>query len=112
MSEERARRVGLNEALFREVNDRIESLNTAFAKVTDKIDIVCECGSLGCAATIGMTPQEYAELRSDSALFAVVHGHEASDVESVVDRRDTYDVVRKNPGLPARLASETDSRAG
>jgi hypothetical protein len=34
--DERAARVGKNEALFRNVNERIEQLNESFAAVTDR----------------------------------------------------------------------------
>ena len=51
----------------------------------------------------------FAEL-PDSALFAVKPGHEVEDVETVVERKDGYWVVRKAPGAPQRIARETDPR--
>lgn len=42
--DEQKRRIGVNEAVFREANERIEDLNEAFATVTDELVLVCECG--------------------------------------------------------------------
>jgi hypothetical protein len=110
MMDERERRIALNEAVFREANERIRDLNQAFATVTNELVLVCECGDGNCAEKISMTPGAYEELRSDSAHFAVVPGHEIPDVESVIARREHYEVVRKNEGVPRKVAEVTDPR--
>jgi hypothetical protein len=108
--DERKRRIGLNEAVFREANERIEELNKTFATLTDQLVLVCECGYADCAEKISMTVEEYEELRSNSAHFAIVHGHEIPDVESVVAEREGYDVVRKDDGVARKIAEVTDPR--
>ena len=55
---------------------------------------------------------EYEEVRANPAHFAVSPGHEAPDVETVVAKRSGYDVVRKNEGVPAEIARQTDPRSG
>lgn len=107
MMDERERRVGLNEAVFREINERIEALADEFAVRADKLDLVCECGNAECAERIRMPRAEYAEVRSDATQFAVVTGHDDANAESVIARRKGYDVIRKREGAPARLAQET-----
>jgi hypothetical protein len=57
-----------------------------------------------------MTSQEYETLRKEPTFFAVYPGHEIADVETIVDRRDGYDVIRKREGEPARVARETHGR--
>ena len=42
--DERTRRIGLNEAVFREINERIEELAAGF-KVGEGLDLICECGN-------------------------------------------------------------------
>lgn len=37
-------------------------------------------------------------------------GHDVPETETVVDRRDGFWVVRKDPGGPAELARATDPR--
>ena len=106
---ERARRVGENEALFRSVNEEVRDLNQTFL-VEGTLRIVCECGEQSCIEQIDLAPGEYEAVRVDSALFAVKPGHEVGDVETVVERKDGYWVVRKAPGAPQRIARETDPR--
>jgi hypothetical protein len=107
---ERERRIGLNEAVFRQTNERIEELNQTFATFTDRLLLVCECGDGACAEKISMSPAEYEELRSEASHFAIVPGHEIPDVEKVVAHREGYDVVSKHQGIPRQIAEVTDPR--
>lgn len=102
--DERARRIGENEALFREVNERVLDVNAAFGQVSGRFSIVCECGRSDCLVHVDVTPEEYAAVRADGAQFIVVEGHELEDVEDVVARTDRFAVVRKREGGPAELA--------
>jgi hypothetical protein len=108
--DERQRRVGLNEALFREVNERIEDLNRAFGELTDRMSVVCECGDARCHERLDVPIPEYERVRADATTFVLVPGHEDPTVETVVDRREDYFVVRKEGDEVERLAVETDPR--
>jgi hypothetical protein len=44
----REERIGLNEAVFREVNERIENLAETFDLKTQPLDLICECGDGTC----------------------------------------------------------------
>jgi hypothetical protein len=107
----REERIGLNEAVFREVNERIEDLADRFELNDEPLDLVCECGDSDCVRRISMTRAEYEELRSDPRQFAVHPGHEYREVEEVIERRKGYDIVAKNSGVPERIAEQTDPRA-
>ena len=108
--EERERRIGMNEALFREVNERLQELAEGFGRTPEKLDLICECGNASCASRIEMDPEEYQKVRSDSTTFAIVEGHAIPDVEEIVERRAAYDVVRKSGSEAERVAEETDPR--
>jgi hypothetical protein len=108
--EERERRIGLNEALFREANERIREINETFASFPDELRLVCECGHGTCAEQISMKPGDYEALRARSADFAIVPGHEIPDVEEVIARGEEYAIVRKKEGIPRRVAEVTDPR--
>ena len=108
---DRPERIGLNEAVFREVNERITDLADQFGLEEQPLDLVCECGNPSCIERITMSRADYEELRSDPTHFAVFPGHEEPDVETVVERRDGYDVVRKHEGEPAEIAERTDPRS-
>jgi hypothetical protein len=107
--DERERRIGLNEATFREINERIEDLAATF-EVRERLDLICECGDASCASRIEMDHKEYEELRSDATTFAVISGHEILDVEEIIERHKTYDVVRKTAGDAQKAAEATDPR--
>jgi hypothetical protein len=107
---ERERKLGLNEAMFREVNERLEELNRTFADFTDRLQVVCECADMGCAEMIDVPAADYERIRSDPLLFILVPGHEMADVEDVVEEHETFEVVRKREGEPGRVARATDPR--
>ena len=108
---DRERRLGLNEALFREVNEKLRVVNEAFAPITDTLDIICECGHPTCDERLSIPPEAYEEVRADPLRFLIVRGHEIPDVEDVVRETESYAVVRKHPGDPAQVAVTTDPRS-
>jgi len=99
-------RVARNEALFREVNERVEGL----AGDSPRIDFVCECGDLDCLERLELTRTTYEQVRSDPRRFVVAPGHENPDVERVVARLEGYLVVEK-VAEAARVAVEHDPRS-
>jgi hypothetical protein len=103
---ERSERIGLNEALFREVNERIDQLQVDFGGA-NTFEIVCECGVAACTERFSITSDEYQALRQDVHRFAVVPGHERPDVERTVERRAAYLVVEKTDPDAAQTAEET-----
>jgi hypothetical protein len=110
MRNERVRRVGQNEALYREVNERVLELNDRFGIDQERIDFVCECGHGGCAERISLTRDEYEAVREDGRRFALVKGHEIPDLERVVGETDRFLVVEKLEGGPAEIAEAADPR--
>jgi hypothetical protein len=108
--DERAERIGKNEALFRRLNDRLKGIGESFSLVADRGDFVCECGDQACTEAIQMPLAEYEQLRSNPKWFAVLPGHVIPHVESVIERRDGYDIVEKHEGGPAELARDEDTR--
>ena len=110
MSDEHARRVGLNEALFRRVNEEIEALNELLGEPAT-MSVICECGDAQCMERIEIPLDDYERVRADPLLFVIVPGHEIPDVESVVERAAGWDVVRKDRGTPSAVAESTDPRS-
>ena len=106
----RSERIGRNEALFREVNERVERLTHEFQVTDEDLELLCECGDPSCHERIALPLSEYEALRADSTTFAVKPGHEAPEAETVVRHHDRYLVIRKHPGEPAELAAELDER--
>jgi hypothetical protein len=101
----REKRVIRNEALFREVNERIADISSS-----ELIEFLCECGEDTCLEPIGLTREEYEEVRSVSDHFVMKAGHEHPDFERVIDSHDRYVVVDKM-GQAEDIADRTDPRA-
>lgn len=108
---DRRARMGANEALFREVNERLDDLNSTFATLTETLQAVCECSNTECLDQISIDTIAYNDVRADAALFIVVRGHADAEIEDVVQRKDDYDVVRKREGPQKRIAEATDPRS-
>jgi len=106
--DERKRRVGINEAVFRAANERLEELNETFATVAETYAVICECGDISCVEQFEMSPDEYRALREDPTTFAVIPGHVDLTSETLIDKRSDYVVVQKHPGGPAELAAAAE----
>jgi hypothetical protein len=103
---EREKRLAMNEALFREMNERVEE-RLPRSDDDARFDILCECGDLECADRITLTREEYEQTHADSAQFTVTPGHAADDVEWIVERNERFHVVRKE-GLAGDVAEALD----
>jgi hypothetical protein len=111
--DDRKRRLAQNEALFREVNDRVTDAHaewSALAGRDDVFEIVCECAHEQCAETIRVTLAEYETVRAVGARFLIRPGHAIDDVEQVVERHDDYDVVEKT-GESKQYVERLDPRS-
>jgi hypothetical protein len=106
----RQQRVAKNEALFRQVNERIEEINEELAGGSES-DFLCECGDDNCTEPVRLTLAEYEEVRSHPTHFAIAVGHEVVDVERVLLENNRFAVVEKFSGEAERVAVETDPRS-
>jgi hypothetical protein len=104
----REERIARNEALFREVNERVNEVSDP--EPTQRIDFLCECGDARCTESIPLTRAEYEGLRSDPLLFGVKPGHAIPDAEDVVAVNSRYEMVRKHHD-EGMIARATDPRA-
>ena len=91
-----AERIGRNDSIFRESNERINELAEA-QQVEGPTPFICECADPGCQEIIYLTLGEYSEIRREARLFLNVSGHEASSQgwAHVVEKHDSYVVVKK-----------------
>jgi hypothetical protein len=111
VSDARARRVGLNEAIFRQVNEQIRDLNRDLPSGTGTLTVICECGHSDCTERLELTVSSYERVRSDSRLYVIAPGHEIPAVERVIEQADGFDVVEKDEGPPAELSKKLDPRS-
>ena len=107
MSDWREREVA-NETRSREINERIDELNDPDGGTSNPF--VCECSDGSCTSTIALTHTEYEEVRAHGTYFAIATDHESPDLDLMVSERIGFAIIRKLPGLPARLANASDPR--
>jgi hypothetical protein len=111
--DERAARAARNQALYREVNERVEAINAAFDGLLPLGDWICECANESCTGRLSLTHEEYETLRTNGTRFAVLADdeHVFPDVERVVERYERYWIVEKM-GVAAEVTAKVDPRAG
>jgi hypothetical protein len=89
-------RIGRNELVFREVNERIHALGERFALEHGEImDFVCECSRPDCKQTVWLTLDEYRGVRGVERYFVVVPTHVDLESDRVIDENDRFVVVEK-----------------
>lgn len=108
----REERIARNEALFREVNERIKQVHAGAGDLVsgDTFAVLCECGDQNCVEEVQLTPQRYEQVRADSRQFVIVPGHAIPEVEEIVDEGAGFEVVRKHAEA-AEIAERMDPRA-
>jgi hypothetical protein len=107
---DRIARATRNQALLREVNERLNDIAQSFQQMTSTAVFACECVDLGCVEQIEMTADEYEAVRSKPNQFAVAPGHVHPDVEDVIRESERFIVVAKfAPG--DRIAVKANPRS-
>src|SRR5919199_1283474 len=104
--DEAKRKAARNQALFREVNERIEDLPQQESLVA----FLCECADDACTETIPLTREEYERVRASAVRFPIAPGHDRADVENVVQTNDRFGIVEKL-GEGAALSRKLDPRS-
>ena len=107
LQQERAAR---NEALFREINERLAQLNDALDEHSPLGTWMCECQDTDCHEPVEMTLAEYRGVREQSDRFVIVANaaHFYPEVERVVEETDRFWVVEKT-GVAGEVAAELDA---
>ena len=109
--DDRLRRVGENEALYRLVNERLEALSGGVITSSGEFGVICECAMLDCKSQIMIRPTVYEQARAHSDHFIVLRGHQIDDIEAVVEDHGSFIVIEKTPQEAKRIAEEMDPRA-
>jgi hypothetical protein len=106
----REQRVARNEALFREVNERIKDV-TEDLEFSEEAEFVCECGDESCIQPIRIALDAYEAVRQASTRFVVVPDHIAPDIERVVLETDHFAVVEKVAPEAVTIVEQEDPRS-
>src|SRR5215216_1384883 len=92
--DDRERRMAQNEALFREVNERVEALAEQLRPDTP-YEFLCECANADCTYRFTLSRSVYEAVRADPQQFIVLPLHYTPEIEELVRKEDGYWVIRK-----------------
>ena len=106
MKDAHAEKGAHNQALIREVNERIEQV----AEDAAHPEFLCECADTNCVEVIELSIAEYEAIRSSPVQFPVKPGHDYPQFERVVEDHEHYAVVEK-VGEAARIVARLDPRS-
>jgi hypothetical protein len=108
-----AERRAQNEALFRDLNERVKEIDERLEPngivPAAELEFLCECGDLECTTRFVMSRPEYEALRRNPSRFVVIPEHVDPKIERVVEVRPGYVIVEKD-GAAGETAHETDPR--
>jgi hypothetical protein len=107
--DEREKRLAQNEALFREVNERVEAIAAAHGDDDHVYEFYCECSNADCTLQVPATIGTYEAVRAYPNRFLVYPAHSLPDIENVIERADSWWVVEKT-GDAASLVTRLDPR--
>ena len=105
----RERRLAQNEALFREVNEKVEAVAAVHGSDEHVYEFYCECANADCSMQVRATIAEYEAVRAHPRRFLVVPEHWLPEVESVAAKHDSFWVIEKH-GDAGRLVEHLDPR--
>jgi hypothetical protein len=102
-----AERLARNQALFREVNERLFEVVTA--TTVSFRECICECSDPSCTKSLAVTASEYETVRSSPKHFLVARGHELPEVDRVVEDNERFLTVEKT--VETEFMAESDPRS-
>lgn len=104
-------RIGRNEALFREINERIAEAAADHGPDGHVYEFLCECADPGCLTRVELPLAAYERVRASGRRFVVAPGHSLPGMEAVVEAAPGHAIVEKQ-GEAGRTAAALDPRAG
>jgi hypothetical protein len=109
--DERARRLAQNEALYREVNERVsEQAERHDARPKSIYDFICECSDIECTMRLEIPLGEYERVRANPRRFLIAPDHYLPDIETLMERHAGYWIIEKDDEA-GEVAERLDPRS-
>lgn len=95
----RERKLALNEAIAREVNEHVENVAAQWHESDETIELICECSLDTCSQRVHLPLREYHAVRESPVRFLLVDGHVNEEIERRVGTAGDATIVEKHgPG--------------
>jgi hypothetical protein len=107
--DQREKRMAQNEALFREVSERIKATADGLGSDVD-FEYFCECANPDCTFQVSLTAAEYENVRTDPTQFFVLPRHFTPEIETLASENKDYWIVRKT-GDAGAYVEQLDPRS-
>lgn len=104
-----------NEAVFRKHNETIQENRDYYnelAREDDqpylidntnlKLEYMCECSDENCVSRVSLMSDTYNKIHQNRKRFVVKNGHEALEIEKIVEKRANYTIVDKKVKPPEK----------
>ena len=88
----RESRYAKNQALFRDVNDRIAELSGT-CWPGERLQIICECANTGCVDRLDVPLPAYERVRTHPDWFLIEPGH-VVEGEQVIEQHEGYEIIK------------------
>lgn len=106
----RQERLARNEALFRDVNERVRAIAAVHGDDDHVYEFYCECSNADCTFQLKATLADYEGVRAHPARFVIAPQHSLPEIEEVIEKAEGWWVVEKI-GEPAKLVEDLDPRS-
>jgi hypothetical protein len=106
----REQRLAQNEALFREVNEKVEAIALLHGDDDHVYEFYCECSNKDCSLQVPATLAQYEAVRAHPNRFLITPEHWLPEIETVTERSDAWWVIDKH-GDAGRLVEHLDPRS-
>ncbi|MGH3072299.1 MAG: hypothetical protein ACRDNB_08535 [Gaiellaceae bacterium] len=107
--DERERRLAQNEALFREVNEKVQAVATTHGDDDHVYEFYCECSNADCTLQVPATIAAYEAVREHPDRFLIFPRHALPDIETVLEETPDWWVIEKT-GEAGSYVSRLDPR--
>jgi hypothetical protein len=117
------RRLAQNEVVFRQFNEAVfhgfktieklakeEGVDPPQLDEKTPLHFFCECSDENCKQRIKVSPEDYKEAHKSRDAFIIARGHQVKEIESVIEDKGDYFIVRKlmTPPKTANKLQSTD----
>jgi hypothetical protein len=104
------RRLAQNEALFREVNEKVEAIALVHGTDEHVYEFYCECSNVDCSRQVPATLAQYEAVRAHPRRFLITPDHWLPEIETVQEKNETWWVIEKH-GDAGRFVEHLDPRS-